>query len=157
MLGESSSNLICASSIILFNSAISSSFKFKKQYKPYGNRTTNEDAVKASVKYQLYEQFTADATFLLQKGMGKASSKPTFEPSLSMAQGNNIELRSSYAKFAICCFVARSDNKLSPTEKSNLDAMFLDIYHSHNDRPDVKKELLTIYNMPNINLMFIEK
>ena len=61
-----------------------------------------------------------------------------------------------YTKFAICCYIARADGYLSPEEKQDLDALFLDIYAQYKNK-QVKQELLKIYNTPRFNFVVLER
>ncbi|SCW53819.1 Tellurite resistance protein TerB [Ruminococcaceae bacterium YRB3002] len=66
-------------------------------------------------------------------------------------------LNELYAKFAICCYIAWADGVITPEEKANLDAVFLDIYNQFSQSPQVKQVLLTIYNTPNLNFVMVER
>ena len=66
-------------------------------------------------------------------------------------------LNELYAKFAICCYIAWADGVISPEEKQNLDAVFLDICSQFSQSNDVKQVLLGIYNTPHFNFVLLER
>ena len=65
-------------------------------------------------------------------------------------------LRQLYAKFAICYYIALADGVLVNEERAELDRLCLDIYNKF-PNPTVQKELLKIYNTPNMNFIVLEK
>lgn len=138
-------------------SKITDTVNLGRSYHPYHGKTTNENEVKESKKYLRYESQLQALESLFKQNMGKPSQKPQVA---SVIQSNFSSqqdlLKNAYAKFAICCYIARADGELSQSEKKELDAMFLGIYNK-NKNAGVKNELLKIYNTPQMNMFFVEE
>ena len=66
-------------------------------------------------------------------------------------------LNELYAKFAICCYIAWADGVITPDEKQNLDAVFLDICNQFSQSNEVKQMLLNIYNTKRFNFVLLER
>jgi len=66
------------------------------------------------------------------------------------------ELRDIYAKFAICCYIARADGALTDGEKRELDLIYNDIAEGYANIPEAKNELSRIYGNYNPDYVFVE-
>ena len=150
--------------------SLSDYFSFKRPYKAYRGKTTNQDDVKRSEKYVTFDLMLSEVIAAFRQNMENPvppaivdapapAPVQAAQPVVQAAPKSpvNTQLYESYAKFSIGCFVARADGSLNPHSKEDLDAMFLDIYEKNNKKPAVKQELLKIYNMPNISFIYLEK
>jgi len=66
-------------------------------------------------------------------------------------------LNELYAKLAICCYIAWADGRVSPAEKRQLDAVYLEIYNSFPNDLNVRNTLQSIYCTPNFGFIHLEK
>ena len=66
------------------------------------------------------------------------------------------ELRDLYAKFAICCYIARADGAVTDGEKRELDLIYNDIAEGYANIPEAKGELSKIYGNYNPDYVFVE-
>ena len=97
----------------------------------------------------------------IQREQQRAQQQVQQQMRQEMLQRNTMirttTLNELYAKFAICCYISWADGVITPEEKQNLDAIFLDIYNQFSQDKQVKQILLKIYNTPHLNFITLER
>ena len=78
-----------------------------------------------------------------------------------MLQRNTVirenTLKELYAKMAICCYISWADGVITPEERHNMNAVFMEICNQFANDKRVEQELTRIYSTPNFSFINLEK